>query len=220
MGLKNIFGQDKEKETIKLFEDLMKEMLKARAVFSECGDALIKGKFNIVKKKALAVSDIEHNADYLRIKIGKRLYSGAFMPIMRSRLYDLADAIDDIFDSIRDTANTFIYLQKRRLSKKIKANYKEMIAESCMGMLAFEKVVTGFFSGDKNIESKIKKCKWHEHNLDILKKSMFDEMLLKGKADAVTVWLITSIACLISSIGDSIEDCCDKLVVLALVKVI
>jgi len=106
---------------------------------------------------------------------GKRLYKGAFMPIMRSRLYDLADGVDNIFDSIRDTANTFIYLKDKKFPSKVKDIYRKMVAEACKGITVFEKVVRGFFEGAKDLEAKIKKANVHEHNLDVLKKEVFDD---------------------------------------------
>lgn len=41
------------------------------------------------------------------------MYSGAFMPVMRTRLYDLTDTMDSVIDGVQDAVDRMIYLEKK-----------------------------------------------------------------------------------------------------------
>jgi len=211
-------GKGSEKETVGFFGQHMQETMKARKTFMELGAALISGNFKVVNEKNEMISNFERKADSIRRSIGTHLYEGAFMPLMRTFLFDFAESLDDVIDGMQDAAERIVYLKGKKLPKKVKDSYKKMFDEISKIVVMLDKVVKDLFAGKKGIREQIKKAKELEHNLDMLEKAVFDEVLFGKKTDPVTTWLICDIAHLLASVGDAVEESCDKIAVLRLMR--
>ena len=213
-----IFGRDMENETVELFKAMVQEILAARQPFKEVGFALKKGDFRKIKVLAKEINEKEHNCDKIRREISQKMYSGAFMPVMRTRLYDLTDTMDSVIDGVQDAVDRMIYLEKKKLSPKVVDLYLKMIDESCTGITHLSVIIENLFSGSQELMSNVKKANISEHNLDILKRDVLNIVLFDKKMDCTFVWLSVNVATLLSEIGDSVEKCCDDVAILRLLR--
>jgi hypothetical protein len=77
-----------------------------------CSAAFDEKDFAHVETYADKVSNMEKDADVARRKTAALLYEGAFLPVMRSRLYDLSGRIDNVADTMKNVANMLHYLRE------------------------------------------------------------------------------------------------------------
>jgi predicted phosphate transport protein (TIGR00153 family) len=213
-----IFGRDTEKETVELFKAMINEILSVRQPFIEVGKALKKNDFKKIKQLALVINEKEHNCDKIRREISQKMYSGAFMPVMRTRLYDLTDTMDSVIDGVQDAVDRMIYLEKKRINPKAIGIYLAMIDESCTGIMHLSVIIDNLFSGSQDLMANVKKANISEHNLDLLKRDVLDIVMFDRKMDCTSVWLSVNVAALLSEIGDSVERCCDDVAILRLLR--
>lgn len=213
-----LFGRNKEKETVELFKQMMKEIVDVRVPFKEVGKALKDGDFKKMALYSKQISDYEHKCDKLRREISQNLYLGAFMPAMRTRLYDLTDSIDSVIDSVQDSVDRMVYLEHKKVPKKVLDTYIKMIDEACRGIALLSIIMGNLHSGSPDLMSNIKKANLVEHNLDMLKKEVLDNILFDKKLDPVCVLVSWKVSKFLAEIGDSIERCCDDISVLRLIR--
>ncbi|MBU2638648.1 MAG: DUF47 family protein [Nanoarchaeota archaeon] len=213
-----IFGRNKEKETVELFKFMMKEIVDARAPFKEVGKALKKGDFKKVAEFSKVIREHEHKCDKLRRQISQNLYLGAFMPAMRTRLYDLTDTIDSVMDSVQDAVDRMVYLEHKKVPPKVLDIYIKMIDEACRGIAFLSLIMDNLYSGSHDLMANIKKANLVEHNLDELKKEVLDIILFDKKLNPVCVLVSWKVSKFLAEIGDCIERCCDDVSVLRLMR--
>lgn len=213
-----IFGRSKEKDTVELFKQMLKEIVDVRAPFKEVGKALRKGDFKKVAEFSEKIRSQEHKCDKLRRQISQNLYLGAFMPAMRTRLYDLTDSIDSVIDSVQDSVDRMVYLEHKKVPAKVLDIYINMIDEACRGMAILSIIMDNLYSGSQDLMANIKKANLVEHNLDALKKEVLDIILFDRKLDPVCVLVSWKVSKFLAEIGDSIERCCDDVSVLRLMR--
>lgn len=213
-----IFGRNKETETVELFKQMTKEILAVKEPFKEVGKALNKGDFKKLAMFSKVVNDQEHKCDRLRRQISQNLYSGAFMPAMRTRLYDLTDTIDSVIDSVQDAVDRMAYLEHKKTSPKVIGIYIKMIDEACEGISRLSIIIDNLFSGSPELMANIKRANLVEHNLDMLKKDVLDIILFDKKLNPVCVLVSWQVSKFLAEVGDCIERCCDDVSVLRLVR--
>lgn len=213
-----LFGRDKEKETVELFRSLLAEAKMANAAFIDCSKGLLDEDFDVVAAKAMDVSKHEKNADQIIAKIIFHLYGGAFLPGMRTQLHELAIFIDDVVDDMQNAANAFGYMRDKKFPESVKAIYWKLIEESERSVSQLQTIMEGLFENKESLMDDIKAAKVMEHNCDVLKKEVFDKVMFDKKLEPVTSRLLTDLAGFISAIADSVEDCCDKVIVLKLLR--
>lgn len=213
-----LFGRDKEKETVELFRSLMGEIILGNEAFVDCTKGLLDEDYNTVAAKALDVSKHEKNADQIIAKIILHLYSGAFLPGMRSQLHELAIFIDDVIDNMQNAANAFVYMRDKKFPEPVKAVFWKLADESRMSVRQLQIILEDMFENKEAIMEDIKVAKLMEHNCDVLKKEVFDKVMFDKKVEPITNRLLTDIAGFISSISDAVEDCSDKIMVLKLLR--
>lgn len=213
-----LFKRSAEKQVVDLFEKHMGQIVLEKAQLIECGKALLSEDYKQVKAKEEAISDIEHNADNIRREIIQHLYKGAFMPVMRTHLYDFSDKLDDIADVIQDAADKFGYLEGKKIPEKVKGIYRKMFSEIDTSVDLMEKIIKELFMGKNDIIGFVRAAKNSEHSLDLLKRDVLDSVLFDKKIEPVTAWLLCGTAELLSGVGDAVEECCDKATVLKLMR--
>ncbi|MDD4878510.1 MAG: DUF47 family protein [Candidatus Nanoarchaeia archaeon] len=213
-----ILGRDKEKETVELFKRFISEILEAKQPFIECTKAFKKNDYKRMYELIGVINKHENNADKLRREVSRMLYSGAFMPAMRSRLFSLTDYVDDVIDTMQDAVDKMIYLKRAKVPDRIKDLYVNMAQECCVAMEDLNKVLISFFQGSPSIMNDIKKANVTEHNLDLLKRDVLGTAIFDKKMDPVVVWLCCDVASLLAGVGDAVENCCDNVAVLRLLR--
>lgn len=213
-----LFGRDKEKETVDLFRSLLSEIVVANESFVACVKALLDEDFKVVAEKASDVTKHEKDADQIISKIILHLYSGAFLPGMRTQLHELAIYTDDVIDNMQNAVNAFGYMKGKKFPEHVKGAYWKLADESRRSVNQLQAVLEDLFENKETIMEDVKAAKLMEHNCDVLKKEIFDKVMFDKKIDAISSRLLTDLATFISSIADSVEDCCDKVTVLKLLR--
>ena len=213
-----LFGRNTEKETVELFRGLLTEIVMANSAFLDCTKGLLDEDFDVVAMKAADVSKHEKNADQIIAKIIFHLYGGAFLPGMRTQLHELAIYIDDVVDNMQNAANAFGYMKDKKFPEAVKNTYWKLVEESRKSVEQLRIIMEDLFENKDSLMEDVKVAKVMEHNCDVLKKEVFDRVMFDKKLEAVTSRLLTDIAGFISSIADSVEDCCDKVIVIKLVR--
>lgn len=213
-----LFGRDKEKETVELFRELLTEVTLGNEALMECIKGMLDDDFDAVEARANDVSKHEKNADQIISKIIFHLYSGAFLPGMRTQLHELAIFIDDVIDNMQNSANAFGYMRDKKFPETVKVVYWKLAEETRMSVNQLRIILEDMFENKETLMEDIKSAKIMEHNCDVFKKEVFDKVMFDKKLEPVTSRLLTDIAGFISSISDAVEDCCDKVVVLKLLR--
>ncbi len=131
------------------------------------------------------------------------LYEGAFLPVMRSRLYDLSGRLDNVADAIKNVANMLGYLKGRKVPKGIMDVLEELSENACKSAELMEPALEALFERKPEFQSLNDKIKDLEEKSDIYQREMFDRILFDKKLKPVTVQII-------GWIGHGLSEVCDE----------
>ena len=220
LGILPIFGRDKEKETVEWFlkhAEIIQSMAKP---LQEIMDATFKKKdFNLVAEKAKEINLLEKEADVARRKTASLLYEGAFLPMMRSRLYGLSGRMDDVADAIKNVGNMMHYLK----GKKVQPGTVEILFKLGDDAARVAELVSptlhALFDNRPEFTELSNRIKDLEERSDILQREMFDRILFDGHLNPVTVQIIGWIGHSLSEVCDNAKHVVDTLVLLKVMKV-
>ncbi|MFH1637480.1 MAG: TIGR00153 family protein [Candidatus Woesearchaeota archaeon] len=212
-----VFGREKEKETIGLYLEFSKLMLEINEVFFRCTKRWIDGDYDEVEKLETEVAHLEKKGDEIVRVITQNLYTGAFLPGTRGHMHRFSIALDDVMDNIKDTAGIYIFMKKRKFSEEVKNEFWKMLQETRQAVRIMSRIIEKLFSGEDIIED-LKKAKGLEHSCDLIKRRIFELVLLGKRAEAITWRLICDTASSMASITDAIEFCCVQVTILKLIR--
>ena len=199
-----LFGRNKEKETVQLFlehVDIVKKMsdpLKeaVKLTFEE-------KKFKLVSKKAEEIKALEKKADAVRKKTAVLLYEGAFLPVVRSRLYDLSGRIDNVCDKINNVANTLHYLKDKKVSSNVTNIISKLADNASRSAELIQPALKALFDNKPEFQSLNDKISHLEQKSDIYQREMFDKILFDKKMNPVTIHII-------GWVGHTLSEVCDE----------
>ncbi|MDX1707080.1 MAG: DUF47 family protein [Desulfobacterales bacterium] len=169
---------------------------------------------NIAEAKVYARKTRSHEseADLIRFKIRDKLYSGAYLPLLRGDIYKLVESIDKVGNAAE--ASTDFFLNQRPLvPDELKSHFLEVSRES-LGVIDYLKLaVTCYLKGDCKIEtvrdhtreiglqeSRVDKMEWD------LTKEIFNSELEFARRSHLKLALDT-----IVEVSDRAEDAGDQL---------
>ncbi len=119
----------KEKEVIDLIEQ---HATKMEACLSTAIETLLTFlDDDIAKAKTLArrTDTLESEADLIRLKIRDRLYSGAYMPVLREDVYKLVESLDRVANAAEKCCDTFLN-QRPEIPNELKSLYADIVRTS------------------------------------------------------------------------------------------
>lgn len=119
----------KEKEVIDLIEQ---HAAKLEACLATAMDTLLSYlEDDIYKAKSLArkTDTLESEADLIRHKIRDKLYSGAYMPLLREDIYKLVESLDGVANAAEKCCDTFLN-QRPEIPADLRQHYSEIIQVS------------------------------------------------------------------------------------------
>ena len=119
----------KEKEVIDLIEQHAAKMEACLSTAIETLLAYLDD--DIAKAKTLArkTDALESDADLIRLQIRDRLYSGAYMPVLREDIYKLVESIDRVANAAEKCCDTFLN-QRPEIPTKLRSLYADIIRVS------------------------------------------------------------------------------------------
>jgi predicted phosphate transport protein (TIGR00153 family) len=162
-------------------------------------EALEIGDYELLKEKQKSVASLETNADKLRRDIEEDLYSGAFLPISRSRILDFVEKADEIADTAEDASNLLTFLERRESLDSVK-----LLAESIDSIEDLEK-----------IREIVKKIRAKEHESDETGRKAY-KYLYKKERSAKSLQLLSKLIEFINDISNKAEDASDSLSLIVL----
>ena len=104
------------------------------------------------KRLAREVRSIESNADLVRYDLRDKLYSGAYLPLLREDIYKLIESIDKVANAGEACCDFFLN-QRPKISAELKPAFIEVATES-LGIIDLLKLaVLCYFKGECKIET-------------------------------------------------------------------
>jgi predicted phosphate transport protein (TIGR00153 family) len=98
----------KEKEVIELIVKHLDKVEECLTTALECVGTYIKGDVPEAKALALRVDRLETETDLIRYEIRDRLYSGAYLPMVREDIHHLAECLDKVSDAAEACCDFFL----------------------------------------------------------------------------------------------------------------
>jgi len=211
----------KEKEVIELITKHADKMEECLSTAIKTIQAYLKDNIDAAKTLARETDKIELEADLIRHEIRNKLYSGAYMPLIREDIYKLVECIDMVANSAEKCCDFFLN-QRPEIPDFLKPDYLEVTQESFGVNVALKYALLCYLKGicpvevarqhSKEIgllESKVDKMEW-----DITKKIFSSDL---GYSHKIHLRL-----CLesIVNISDLAEDAADRLELVTLKSMI
>jgi len=104
------------------------------------------------KRLAREVRSIESNADLVRYDLRDKLYSGAYLPLLREDIYKLIESIDKVANAGEACCDFFLN-QRPKIIPELKPSFIEVTKES-LGIIDLLKLaVLCYFKGECKIET-------------------------------------------------------------------
>jgi predicted phosphate transport protein (TIGR00153 family) len=142
----------KEKEVIELIlkhlnviEDAIKSGLKAVEFYLDAD-------ISEAKVWARKTRSTESEADLIRYEIRDKLYSGAYMPLLREDIYKLVESIDKVGNAA-EACSDFFLNQRPQIPDEMKPHFLEVGKESLGVINSLKLAVLCYFQGDCKMEA-------------------------------------------------------------------
>ena len=142
----------KEKEVIELIikhldvvEDCAKTSLKA-------GEFYLQDDISQAKDHARKSQSLESQADLIRHDIRDKLYSGAYLPLLREDVYKLVESIDKVANAAEACCDFFLN-QRPAVPKEMKSPFLAVTRESLGIIVSLKLAVLCYLKGDCKIET-------------------------------------------------------------------
>ncbi|MBW2077941.1 MAG: DUF47 domain-containing protein, partial [Deltaproteobacteria bacterium] len=115
---------------------------------------------NIDEAKVLAINvdKYETDTDCVRREIISKLYSGAYLPSLRSDILHLAEHLDKIADGAEACCDFFLD-QRPEVPKEMKEIFLKIMQESISSFISLKEAVGSFFTNKFDIETIREKTK-------------------------------------------------------------
>ena len=142
----------KEKKVIELILkhlDLVVDSLKSGIQAVEC---YLNDDIGNAKRLAREVSSIESNADLVRYDLRDKLYSGAYLPLLREDIYKLIESIDKVANAGEACCDFFLN-QRPKVLDELKPAFIEVVNKSLGIADNLKFAVLCYFKGECKIET-------------------------------------------------------------------
>ncbi len=158
----------------------------------------------------------ETEIDGLRRQISKKLFEGAFLPLLREEWLNFLEIADKIADEA-EASTDFLILQKPLIPEDLKEKIKELIS----GVIdSFQPLRNGFSSLFKDFSttlSYIEKVNIKETEVD-KKEEELVKLIFEKDMELAQKILLRELVNKIADISDRIEDSADRLEILIIKK--
>jgi len=202
----------KEKEVIEL---IIKYLDEAEKCMTSCKDAVkhyIDNDIKNAKVLARQTRTLESDADIIRYEIRDKLYSGAYLPVLREDIYKLVESIDKVANAAEAFCDFFLN-QRPQIPDDLKPQFWDAISRSLGTFEPLREAVLCFIKGEcptqvardyaKEVglqESVVDKVEWDlTKAIFISKKDYSHKLHLKLCLDSIT------------EVSDRAEDAADQL---------
>jgi predicted phosphate transport protein (TIGR00153 family) len=119
----------KEKEVIDLIEKHAERVEACLLTAIDTLQAYLEDDITQAKALARKTDAIESEADLIRLQVRDRLYSGAYMPVLREDVYKLVESLDRVANAAEKCCDTFLN-QRPKIPSELKPFYLDLIRAS------------------------------------------------------------------------------------------
>ena len=110
------------------------------------------GDIDNAKRLAREVRSIESDADLVRYDLRDKLYSGAYLPLLREDIYKLIESIDKVANAGEACCDFFLY-QRPSIPDELKSAFIGVVTESLGIVDNLKLAVLCYFQGECKIET-------------------------------------------------------------------
>lgn len=202
----------REKEVIDLIIKHLDKVEESLSTALKCVKTYISGDIPEAKVLALKVDNMETQADFIRYNIWDRLYSGAYLPMVREDIYNLVESIDKVDDAAEACCDFFLD-QRPEIPDGLKDQFLRVAHESFDIMKSLKEGMLSYVEGDGDVDlirGKAKEVGVKESDVDKIEweltRQIFTSSLDYGHKIHLRLCLDT-----IVEISDRAEDAADQL---------
>jgi len=208
------FGESRERKTFSKIqqhvETIYKTVVELDAAFEEFG----KGNDKAFKEKVGRVDALEKQADKLRRDIEEDLYSGAFLPVSRSRILDFAENVDKVADAAEDAVKLLSFLDKKEIPDDLFTLLRSGVKKAVEGVEYLQEGVKSIEELDR-IREILNDIRSKEHESDEVAHEAY-KLIYHNERDARRLQLLSKLVDFISNVSDTAEDASDALSLIVL----
>ncbi len=208
----------REKEVIGLIKKHITTVEECLMTAVETVETYLKGDIPQAKSLARKVDGIETQADFIRYNIRDKLYSGAYLPMIREDIYNLIEAIDKVCNAAEACCDFFLD-QRPEIPEELKPQFLHIAQESFGVLRPLEEAMLSYLGAKgkvKVIRAKAKEVGIKESDVDKLEWDLTRQIFTSPLDWGHKVHLKLCLD-LIVEISDRAEDAADQLE-LAIIK--
>lgn len=142
----------KEKEVISLIQKFMDIVVNCLNLADISSNAYLSGDIAEAKKIARQVDTAEGDADLIRHEIRDKLYSGAYLPLLREDIYKLVESIDKVANASEACCDFFLN-QRPNIPESFIPYFKKVIRESLGVREMLRDAVSCYLKGDDQVKA-------------------------------------------------------------------
>jgi len=183
-------------------------------LFQEALKGYMKGDLSDFERRRERVSELEKEADHLRLDIERQLYTYTLIPESRGDVLGLLERTDEVINNVK-TALMRFSVQRPVIPEDIAGEYIEL---ACFGGRAVDELIQGiraYFVNDQTVPDRVHKVKFWEKEADAvaerLKRRIFEkdiELARKIHLDDFVLY--------IDMVADEAEDVSERLAISAI----
>ncbi len=155
----------------------------------------------------------ESEADLIRHEIRDKLYSGAYLPVLREDIYKLVESIDKVGNAAEACADFFLN-QRPAIPKEMKSDFLA-VSRNSMGIADSMKLaVVCYLKGDCKIETvrdHTREIGFQESRVDKIEWDLTKEIFVSSELDFAHKTHLKHCLDAIVEISDRAEDAADQL---------
>lgn len=207
-----IFGEGKEKKTLERISEHVRITLETvselECMLSDFSEGLD------VYGRQKRIDGLEKAADMLRREIEEDLYSGAFLPLSRSRILDFAENVDKIADAAEDSSKILLYFKREEFPEELLPFLKEAVCKA-IESIKLLKEATDNIEDLERVRTLIREIRLVEHESDEIAEKAYNVLYRADHSGKVLILLSKLIEC-VSRLSDTTEDASDSLSLIVL----
>ena len=142
----------KEKQVNELILKHLEEVNKCLKTALKTIEEYLKSNIEEAKLLAIKVDQIETETDSVRRDIIGKLYSGAYLPSLRSDILHLVEHLDKIADGAEACCDFFLD-QRPEIPQEMKSNFLKVMERSISAFVPLKKAIGSFFTDKFDIET-------------------------------------------------------------------
>ena len=169
-------------------------------------------KFHQAKIHARASRDLESEADLVRHDIRDKLYSGAYLPLLREDIYKLIESIDKVANASEASCDFFLN-QRPSIPDEMRPHFLAVARESLCIIDSLKLAVLCYFRGDCQIETvrdHTKEVGFQESRVDKLEWDLTKEIFTSSLDFSHIIHLKHCLDSIVE-VSDRAEDAADQL---------